>query len=81
VRRTRDNSLAVYWSKAERDLVLCHPSGPQTKADSHYLNACVITKEVSEELTRRGYDVTTLRFSICKAEGHARWEPPQEPTQ
>lgn len=51
--------LRAYWSKRESDLVFDYPS----RLDGRLLYS-VFTKEFTDELERRGYDVTTLRFSI-----------------
>jgi hypothetical protein len=81
MRRTRQNSLAIEWSKKERDFVFFHPPGSQTKTDSHYLHVKLGTSKEPQssffqELEERGYDLTTLRFSICKLPNHPRWEEP-----
>lgn len=81
-RRTNANTLKAYWSKKEKSLVFYHPdfshnghllynvlAGPRPYQDLtgptpriEYDNSFV------EELQERGYDLTTLRFSICKKE-------------
>ena len=81
--------LRVVWGKRERDLVFHFPLGPQTKSDGHLLHVCLntnpprswlddrdapITPSLVEELKARGYDITTLRFSIEKDPSHPRWQ-------
>jgi hypothetical protein len=83
-RRTRSNTLSAEWSKKEKDIVFYHPDGPQTKCDGHFLYSSFsvgkfdhnakLQKAFLDELEARGYDITTLRFSICKKEGHERWK-------
>jgi hypothetical protein len=71
-----DDTLSIRWSKKENDFLIEYPNGP----DGHlcYGHFCYdrprpryrITEEQSfdppfvEELKRRGYDITTLKFSV-----------------
>jgi hypothetical protein len=59
----RKPALRAYWSKREQDVMLDFPLGQRTSSDGHWL-AYVFNREFTEELTRRGYDVKTLRFSV-----------------
>lgn len=59
----RKPALRAYWSKRERDLMLDFPLGQCTSGDGHWLSG-VFNNDVLAELTRRGYDVKTLRFSV-----------------
>lgn len=83
-KRTNDNTLRASWSKKEKDIVFGWPSGPSTKSDGHYLYGAMSRERFRpfeqkmdpsflKELESRGYDLSTLRFSICKKEGHPRW--------
>ena len=81
-KRTNANTLKAYWSKRENDLVFHHPDfkwnghllygvmcSPQPHID--YSNGgrdVVFGKSFVQELEARGYDITTLRFSVCKKE-------------
>ena len=47
------------------DFVVDWPVMQMGKADASYLLSNVFTKEVRAELARRGYDLTTMRFSIA----------------
>jgi hypothetical protein len=81
-RRTNANTLKAYWSKKEQDLVFWHPdlkcnghllysvlAGPRSFEDfSGPAPRVVYGKSFVEELRERGYDITTLRFSVCKKE-------------
>lgn len=58
-----DKKLRVSWDKRERTLMFHYPAGSQTKCDGGYLSG-IITEEVAKELNRRGYDKTTIKFSI-----------------
>lgn len=75
-RRTHDNSLSVKWSKRERDLVIGGPRGCDRHL-THYAFNCVpaVVKpgdlSFVDELAKRGYDITTLRFSIMRKEPDA----------
>jgi hypothetical protein len=55
----RNLPLKANWSKRERDVMIHYPRSP----DGHWL-AGVFDKSFVDELDRRGYDVTTLRFSV-----------------
>jgi hypothetical protein len=85
-RRTRSNSLSVYWSKRENDVMFNYPDGPQTKTDGHLLHVRFNSPwrwhdgqespDLVKELESRGYDVKTLRFSVMKDPNHPRWATP-----
>ena len=64
--------LRAYWSKRERDLMLFHPLGQATSCDAHWLSG-VFGKQFTDELSSRGYDVTTLRFSVEPKRGEQRF--------
>jgi hypothetical protein len=61
--------LRAYWSKKE-GLMLYSPMGFGTTSDARYV-ACVLSDEVLAELDERGYDTTTIKFSIEPKQGHA----------
>lgn len=85
------DKLRVSWSKREKDIQYHYPLGSQTRSDGHYLHAvfgverpvrCMLRGGCGEvdpsfvaELRDRGYDVSTLRFSIEKDPNHPRWKP------
>lgn len=79
-RRSRPHVLGARWSKKENDLIFDFPSKPDG-ALLYY--ALTFTKTLSgdktlvEELTARGYDITTLRFTIERRCGKCRG--PREP--
>ncbi len=54
-----EHALTARWSKRERDVMIGYPCGP----DGHLLYG-VISKAFTDELVQRGYDITTLRFSV-----------------
>lgn len=58
------NKVWVYWSEREKDLMVNWDS-ERTKANPRYILG-MFTQEHLDELDRRGYDITTLRFSIKK---------------
>ena len=77
----KTNTLAAYWSHEERCLEVWHPthksdaammfcyfSGGGVWEPNDHLKPLYERKEVPlvTELERRGYDVTTLRFSVKK---------------
>lgn len=68
----RNDKLHAYWSKSQRDLILYHPLGFQTASDGRIL-AEHLSKALTDELDRRGYDVRTIRFSIEPKAGDQRF--------
>lgn len=66
------DKLRAYWSKREDDIMFHWPGGTATKCDGHYL-CRVFTKDVLDELKNRGYDLTTIRFSIEPQKGNQRF--------
>lgn len=69
--RSQDK-LRASWSRRERDVMLHNPLGQSTTSDSYWL-AGVFNKEFTDELARRGYDPTTLRFSVEPVQGNHRF--------
>ena len=53
------SKLRATWSKREQDVMIHFPR----KCDGHYLSG-VFDKQFIQEMRQRGYDLTTLRFSI-----------------
>ncbi len=66
------DKLKASWSKTEGDLMLHYPLGQCTKSDAHWISG-VFNKEFTDELTKRGYDVNTFKFSIEPIEGNERF--------
>lgn len=68
------NKLRVYWSKKEQDVMYWHPKRVvDSRLLHHYF--CHVKYDTGggettlvEELERRGFDITTLRFSIAYKE-------------
>jgi hypothetical protein len=67
--------LSAKWVKSKNDIIYAFPS----RSDGHLLNNVFTSSRISpvdlmpqksfiDELTMRGYDITTLRFSIKKKE-------------
>ena len=83
-KRTKENALSASWSKKEKDIIFNYPNGTQTKCDGHFLHSRfdiapfrhdgTLDVIFIKELEERGYDISTLRFSICKKEDHPRWK-------
>lgn len=77
-KKTKKNSLRAFWSKKEKDIMFGWPDGLQTKTDGHFLYHRFsigpfnydgnLQLSFLEELDKRGYDLTTLSFSIRKKE-------------
>ena len=78
-RLKRNDHLHAYWSKQENDLMLYHPLGAQTKCDARMLSEA-LNKALTDELDRRGYDVTTIRFSIAPKRGDQRFASQRQNT-
>ena len=53
------NNLSAKWGKKEQDIMINYPRS----CDGHWL-AGILNKEFTDELTQRGYDITTLKFSV-----------------
>lgn len=70
------DKLRADWSKRERDVMLHFPVGESTRSDGHYLSG-IFSKEFTEELTRRGYDISTMKFEISPAKGNPRFRSQQ----
>lgn len=66
------DKLRAWWSRKDGDVMLYHPLGSQTKTDAGWLSG-IINKAFTEELDRRGYDLSTLRFSIEPKKGNERF--------
>ena len=67
-----EDKLRASWSKREKDIVLHWPGGSSTKADGHWLSS-IFDQEFTDELLKRGYDPTTLRFSVEPQIGNERF--------
>ena len=63
------DKLRATYSKKECDVMLHHPLGIGTKSDAGYLSG-VFGKEFTDELDNRGYDITTMKFSIEPKKGN-----------
>lgn len=69
--RAKDK-LRVNWSKSEQDLMVHFPLGQGTKSSGRYL-IHRFDDTFIEEMTKRGYDITTLRVSIEPNQGDTRF--------
>lgn len=76
--------LMVKWSKKEQDLLIGGPNGPDRHLTHQFFSVVpylshegkVVYENFVKELENRGYDITTLKFSIKR-----KWaanEKPQE---
>jgi len=54
-----DYKLWVNWSKKENDIMIHFPR----KRDGHYISL-LINNDFIKEMESRGYDITTIKFSI-----------------
>ena len=64
------DKLRVYWgyeeyNRTNKDLVVTWPMMCQGSCDASWIFSNVFTNEVRKEFERRGWDITTLRFSIA----------------
>ena len=70
--KAKPHQLKAKWSKSQRDIVYAWGEGIH-KSDAHLLHSALTNtmkfgeKSFQEELEARGYDLTTLTFSIMKA--------------
>jgi hypothetical protein len=70
------DKLRAYWSKRGRDIMLDFPLGRNTQSDGHWLSS-VFDKEFEAEITKRGYDIKTLRFSVDPMHGNDKFASQQ----
>lgn len=61
----KEDKLRVYWNNRENDLEGWYPLGIQTRCDLGYLFFEIFNKEFRDEIERRGYDISTMKFEIC----------------
>jgi len=65
------NKLRVYWSKKENDVMFYHPKRKVDARLLYHFFCCVPydfgggEKCLLDELDRRGFDLSTIRFSIA----------------
>lgn len=76
-----ETHLCVWWSRKEKDLVIGGPNGQDRGLTHTALNAPRMVADTTtdgwgghmfepsfvDELKRRGYDITTLKFSVRRA--------------
>jgi hypothetical protein len=68
--KAKPGELKMGWNRRERDIGVAWGGDGASKADGNLmlgvfaLLQCVTGKRLSDELAARGYDLTTLRFSI-----------------
>lgn len=72
----KDTTLYIKWSKRENDLVYEYPNKTDARLLHRYMALPILNSDntygpsLFDELDRRGFDLTTLKFSIArKAEG------------
>lgn len=74
--------LVVKWSKKENDLLIGGPNGPDRHLTHGFFNRTPILtwdgkvayENFVKELENRGYDITTLKFSIKR-----KWASGEKP--
>lgn len=64
------DKLRVYWGYEEynrtyKDLVITWPMMRMGSCDASWIFSEVFTEEVRKEFEKRGWDITTLKFSIA----------------
>ena len=57
------DKLRANYSKKQDDVVLHYPLGQSTVCDARWLSG-IFSEEFMNELSKRGYDVATMKFSI-----------------
>lgn len=58
------SGLRVRWSKRENDWMIYQPNGPDGHLMGDFLGGHLSFDEFVKELDGRGYDTTTLRFTV-----------------
>lgn len=71
------DKLRATWSKREKDIMLHYPLGFSTRCDGSYLSH-IFGKKFTDEMDERGYDITTLKFSIEPKKGDKRFASQRE---
>jgi hypothetical protein len=66
------DKLRATWSKKDDTVSYHFPLGSQTKSDAGFLSG-FITEDMARVLEARGYDITTLKFSIEPKKGDQRF--------
>lgn len=66
------DKLRAWWSKKANDIILYCPLGYGTKSDAHYLSQ-VFDEEFVAEMKNRGYDISTMKFSIEPSVGNDKF--------
>jgi hypothetical protein len=74
-----NDKLRAYWSKNEKCVECFHPLGTQTGSDANYILSFVFHKSIIDELTLRGYNVETLKFSIQPALDNQKFASQRKP--
>lgn len=65
------NKLRIYWSKKQRDVMFYHPKHKVDSSLLYHYFSCIKydtgggEATLVEELERRGFDTSTIRFSIA----------------
>lgn len=72
------DKLRLTWSKTEKDLMCHFPAGTSTKSDAYFLNN-IFSKEVTDSLIARGYDLSTIKFEISPSVGNVRFVSQRPP--
>lgn len=72
------DKLRVRWGRRAKDLMFYWPTAAGAKSDAHYLHARVFTEEFMQEMKKRGYDLTTLRFEIAPQIGNDKFASQQK---
>jgi hypothetical protein len=65
------DKLRAFWK--DNDSSGWSPLGYGTSSDARYLLCEVLTNDVYKELESRGYDISTLRFSIEPQKGNTKF--------
>ncbi|MDQ3652686.1 MAG: hypothetical protein M3458_20895 [Acidobacteriota bacterium] len=65
-----DDTLAFGWSATKKALAVGYPLKKWgSVADARFVYQEIFTKKVLDELDRRGYDLSTLKFEIRQTKG------------
>lgn len=64
-----ETTAGVHWSKREKDWMCGGPTRATGALLAYDLVGSNTFKELVKELEQRGYDTTTLRFSVKKKDG------------
>ena len=69
-----NDMLDVCWNKSDEELECFYPEGKDTRNDAEYILFEIFKTSKCNELKKRGYDLSTLKFSIAPRKGNKKFK-------